>query len=211
MLPKFSPPCTSSPDYLSPQKSHSTSRVSVAHSDTSSSHNTFQVSGTGAGDSLNRPKTLPLTDTTHTNTPRRSQQYQKQNIYAAGEVNAHGFSPGNMSHHGTPPQSTTNYDKDVAVYKQQDPLSQVSSSTDSGYGHAHQFDRNSASDTTSRLSGLSVFIFKLCSYFPSIEYFTSQPKLDFFLYIKLLQLLPIYFKSDFTGNVCVHWQSGYSY
>ena len=32
---------------------------------------------------------------------------------------------------------TTQFDKDVAVYKTTEPTSQVSSSTDSGYGHGH--------------------------------------------------------------------------
>ena len=35
------------------------------------------------------------------------------------------------------PVRLTQYDKDVAVYKQAEPASQVSSSTDSGYGHLY--------------------------------------------------------------------------
>ena len=39
------------------------------------------------------------------------------------------------------PLHVTHYDQDVAVYKPSDPVSQVSSSTDSGYGHNQCFDR----------------------------------------------------------------------
>ena len=53
----------------------------------------------------------------------------------------------NLAWHPKPPCIDTNawatqYDTDVAVYKQHEvePPSQVSSSTDSGYGHGHAFD-----------------------------------------------------------------------
>ncbi len=49
------------------------------------------------------------------------------------------------------PLKVTQYDKDVAVYKGPEPPSQVSSSTDSGYGHAHIYEKMSA-DTSSSLS-----------------------------------------------------------
>ena len=39
------------------------------------------------------------------------------------------------------PLRLSQYEKDVAVYKQAEPASHVSSSTDSGYGHNHIFDR----------------------------------------------------------------------
>ena len=39
------------------------------------------------------------------------------------------------------PMKLTQYDKDVAIFKGPEPPSQVSSSTDSGYGHAHIYER----------------------------------------------------------------------
>ena len=39
------------------------------------------------------------------------------------------------------PLKLTQYDKDVAMFKGPEPPSQVSSSTDSGYGHAHIYER----------------------------------------------------------------------
>ena len=39
------------------------------------------------------------------------------------------------------PLKLSQYDKDVAMYKPGEPHSQVSSSTDSGYGHAHIYER----------------------------------------------------------------------
>ncbi len=45
------------------------------------------------------------------------------------------------------PLKLTQYDKDVAMYKAGEPPSQVSSSTDSGYGHAHIYERVPADQT----------------------------------------------------------------
>ncbi len=58
---------------------------------------------------------------------------------------------------GGSPWKPTMYDKDVAVYKGPQPASQVSSSTDSGYGHAQVFERT-GTDTAGQGSGRNCMV-----------------------------------------------------